>query len=335
MKKSLAMLWMTLAVAALAITGCHKSDSVGPVDVAPAGVTNEQLAIQAAATSDGFVQNDVVTFGDNELDPINYGNFGKVDASISPLRIGRFITSVTSNVTTTILPGDTLAMALIHKSFTGTFKIKGINGTGDTVTIQKAFTDTASRNIVFKRVGRDTMHYWRNWVPVASSLVDGHTVAPNNLINITMIQLFLANGDTVTVTDPSTYYLRYRWEFSLFGNAGWWRGGRHDVPEVSGGQPVRLQATVVSSSADTDVVALRFGFDLFHKKRVQLALVSETKNADNTFTRVYEISRTSPQYWHFHTGWFNLGVDAMTKGTVYDDAAPYSVSWWGIPYRVF
>ena len=91
----------------------------------------------------------------------------------------------------------------------------------------------------------------------------------------------------------------------------------------------------MSTSADTDVVALRFGFDLFHKKRVQLALVSETKNTDNTFTRVYEISRTAPQYWHFHAGWFNLGVDAMTRGTVYDDTAPYSVSWWGIPYRVF
>ena len=328
MKKTLAMLWMTLAVVGLAVTGCNKSGSSGPVDVAPVGVTNEQLAMQSAATSDAFVQNDVVTFGDNELDPINYGNFGKVDASISPLRIGRFITSVTSNVTTTILPGDTLAMALVHKSITGTFRIKAINGTGDTVTIQKPFTDTASRNVVFKRVGRDTIHYWRNWVPVATSLVDGHTVAPNNQINITMVKLFLSSGDTVTVTDPATYYLRYRWE-------NLWRGGRHDVPEVSGGQPVRLQATVVSTSADTDVVALRFGFDMFHRRRVQLALVSETKNADNTFTRVYEISRTAPQYWHFHTGWFNLGVDAMTKGTVYDDTAPYSVSWWGIPYRVF
>jgi hypothetical protein len=30
-----------------------------------------------------------------------------------------------------------------------------------------------------------------------------------------------------------------------------------------------------------------------------------------------------------------MGVDVMTKGTLYDDVAPYAANWWGVPYRVF
>jgi hypothetical protein len=58
--------------------------------------------------------------------------------------------------------------------------------------------------------------------------------------------------------------------------------------------------------------------------------VSVANNGDGTFDRVFEIS------WpvHFHTGFFTAGVDAMTRGTLFDDQAPYSVNWWGIPYRV-
>jgi hypothetical protein len=50
---------------------------------------------------------------------------------------------------------------------------------------------------------------------------------------------------------------------------------------------------------------------------------------------VFEISRVAPQYIHFHRGFFHLGLDAITRATLMDDSAPYSVSWWGIPYRVF
>ena len=43
----------------------------------------------------------------------------------------------------------------------------------------------------------------------------------------------------------------------------------------------------------------------------------------------------APQYVHFHRGFFHMGIDAITRATLMDDVAPYSVSWWGIPYRVF
>jgi hypothetical protein len=313
-----------LLVAALLITGCTKNES--QVDsAAPAGVTNEVQAMQSLAVADAFVQNDELTMADQSIQTFNYGTFGKVDAAITPLRWGRFVTSVTKTVTTTTQPGDTIAIAVVEKLITGTLKIQGRTGVGDTVVISKPFTDKSTRNIIFRRVGKSTSTFWLNWVPVASSLVAGGTFPPpaSNGINLTKLQFFLPAGDTITVTDPTGYYLRYQW-FS------WFHGGRKNCPILTGGDPVVLRATVVSASSDTDLVALRYGVDVLHRRRQMMTLISEVKNPDNTYTREFELK------WnvHFHRGDFNAGVDAVTKATLFDDTAPYSVSWWGVPYRV-
>jgi hypothetical protein len=325
MKKSLSLLWMCTALLGLVLAGgCQKDDVVNPVtDQPPAGVTNETTAMQSMAVNDQFVQNDEQTFNDAEVAPGDYGNFDKVLADITPLRYGRFVTSVTRTVTVTVDSSDTTATAVIDKNIVGVFKIRAINGAGDTVTVEKPFNDASTRKVVFRRVGRDTEHYWKNWMPVSASLVQGGTVAPNNTVNIVMVETFLPNGDSITVTDPTNYFLRYKWI------AGWHRG-RKDLPVLLPGQLIRTRVTVSSASADTDIVSLRFGYDGFHKRRAKFPIVSETNNGDGTYTRIYE--RT----WsvNIHPGYFNAGVEAMTKGTVYDDQAPYSVSWWGIPYRV-
>jgi hypothetical protein len=235
---------------------------------------------------------------------------------------------VTRTVTTTIQPGDTIAIALVEKNIIGTLKIRGRNANGDTITVDKPFNDASKRNVIFKRVNRNPDKYWLNWVPVATSLVDGGTVVPNNQIDITKLVLYTSALDTITIVDPTAYFLRYRW-LKLF------NGGRKDVPEFTAGQALKLQVTVVSASADTDYVALRYGAGASQHKRVRLSLVSEANNGNGTYTRVFEISRVAPQYMHFHRGFFHLGLDAITRATLMDDSAPYSVSWWGIPYRVF
>jgi hypothetical protein len=238
------------------------------------------------------------------------------------------ITGITRTVTTVVQPGDSISISHVAKTITGTLKVRALTTTGDSVTITKPFTDQAVRNVIFKRVSRDTKRFWLNWVPVATSLVEGGTSIPNNNVNITKMAFYLASNDTVTVTDPETYFLRYRW-LKLF------TGGKKDVPELVAGQALKLSVTLVSASADTDLVALRFGFEGANKKRARLVMTSQVNNGDGTFTRVFEISRTAPLYMHFHRGAFHLGVEAMTKATLVDDQAPYSVCWWGIPYRVF
>ncbi|MCZ6777139.1 MAG: hypothetical protein O7D34_11900 [Ignavibacteria bacterium] len=339
MKKSFAMPWAVLAMVVLLLAGCSKDDgTVALEDQPPVGVTNELEAIKYFAASDEFVQNVEETFADKDMEPMDYGSFGKIAADIIPVRFGRFINSVTRTITVTVEPGDTIAIAHVEKEIDGIFKILAKYDLNDTVfvLIEKPFTDKATRNIIFKRVDRNPRIYWRNWLPVATSLVEGGT-APQPVgdeINLTMIQMFLPNGDTITVTDPNSYYLRYRWVRHLSGgpNGGPpFDGGHRDVPEVNGGDQVILQATLVSASPDTDLVALRYGFGRDHRRRMGMELISETDNGDGTFTRVFQIAYLV----HFHTGFFHAGVDAITKATLFDDVAPYSVSWWGVPYRVF
>ncbi|MEK9138270.1 MAG: hypothetical protein AAB393_14185 [Bacteroidota bacterium] len=322
MKKSLAMLWAVVALFGLLATGCNKGTN-GPDDEnAPAGVNNEQSARVYFANNDEFVNNDEKTIDDQDIQPTDYAiGFGKVEATITPLRWGRFVTRVVRTVTDTVMPGDTIAFVHVHKDIQGVLRILALNANGDTVRINKDFNDKSNRNIIFKRVGREPRRFWLNWVPVATSLVAGGTVAPNNNINLTKIE-FITRNDTITITDPLRFYLRYRW-LRLYNQ------GNKDVPEVDAGANVLLKATVVSSSPDTDLVALRFGFGPFHKRRVRMHIVSEQQIGSN-YERVFQI--VFPM--HFHRGFFHAAVDAATKATLFDDQAPYSVSWWGVPYRV-
>jgi hypothetical protein len=146
-------------------------------------------------------------------------------------------------------------------------------------------------------------------------------VRPNSSINLTKLE-FITRNDTITITDPLQFYFRYRW-LRLFNQ------GNKDVPEIDGGTPVTIRATLLSASPDTDLVALRFGADPFHKRRMRMQFVSQVQRGTN-YERVFQ----TPFVMHFHRGFFHAAVDAMTKATLFDNQAPYAVSWWGVPYRV-
>ena len=75
------------------------------------------------------MKNDELSFADQEITATDYVYLsGRIEASITPIRWGRFISSVTRRVTTTIQPGDTIANAQVHKTITGTLKIRAIRG---------------------------------------------------------------------------------------------------------------------------------------------------------------------------------------------------------------
>ena len=325
MNRHFALFVGIMALAGSVLAGCS-NDSTGPADdgQAPAGVSDEMTAIQYFAREDDFVKNEEETFGDVTLEPGEYATFGKIDAAITPLRWGRIITGVNRSVTVNLLPGDSIAIARVTKTITGDFKIRALNGTGDTVVITKPFTDQSTRNVMFKRVRREPVRYWLNWLPVATSLVDGGTVGQSSSIDLVRLAMYLPGGDSVVVTDPNRFWLRYRWTY-LYNAAD------SDVPEFTPGQRVRLQAKLTSAAADTDMVVLRFGVRGLQRARVRMRLTAEQFDpATGKYVRTYEI----PFYTHAHTGFFHAGVDAMTRGTIFDDQAPYAVSWWGIPYRV-
>jgi len=321
----------SLALVGLLVAGCA-DEQTGPGDAegAPVGVTTEQEAIEYYAVNDPFVANDEETFADREVTAPDAGSFGKIDAAVTPIRFGRVITGITKTVETTVEPGDTVAIAHVTKDITGMFKILAVTAANETVRVEKPFNDKSERNVGFKRAGRSPIRFWRNWVPVASSLVQGGTVPPNNLLTIKKLEL-ITPTETIVITDPQEFYLRYGWAHMNQLRPVLQKG---EVPQFNGGQELRVRVTLESSSPDTDFVAIRYGVMGLHWKRSPMTLVEERDNG-GIYTRVYETTRTRPMFMHFHRGWFNMGIDAVTHETLFDDQAPYSASWWGIPYRVF
>ncbi len=313
---------MMAALGGLLLTGCSQ-DTTGPTEQAPLGVTNEVTAMEYYAANDGFVANDEVTFEDKAVEPLDYTVLGKTDEAITPLRFGRFVQNIGKEIKIEVQAGDTIAFGHIQKTVTGIFRIRALKGT-DTVTVEKPFSDVSEREIIFKRVARERERYWLNWVPVGTSLVSGGTVTPPSQVQLQKVEMRLPGGKDITITEPQQFFMRYRW-MRMF------MGGQEDAPELAAGETVTLRATVRSDAPDADIVMLRFGFDATHRNRIRMQLASEVNNGDGTYTRTFELS------WqvHFHRGHFNAQIDAMTKGTLYDDAAPYSVSWWAVPYRVF
>jgi hypothetical protein len=319
----------------LMVAGCQK-DVTGPSETGPDGVTTELEAMKYYALKDEFVVNDELTIQDQAAEDFEYGTFGlsKTDAAIIPLRWGRTITGVTKTVTTQIAPGDTIAYAVVEKTITGVFKIRGKMAPADTtiVEVQKPFTDVSRRNIIFRRVAQNRERFWLNWVPVASSLVAGGTAKPAQAITINAVQFVRGAGDTLTITNPLAHYMRYRWlKF-------WLKDTQDDVPEVEAGSPVRMRVMVTSAEKDTDIVFLRFGFTVLERHRLPLECVYEKNNGDGTYTRIFQtygVRRLVAPAMHFHRGYFHMALDAVTKATLFnDDVNRYAVSWWGVPYRV-
>lgn len=326
-----------LLAGSLFLAGCNKEDAiVDPANQPPAGVTDERSAIQQSALGDEYSSNSEPTMEDGEMQPASYESSGgisseigvEIDAAIRPLRFGRFIHRVVRNVEVEFESGDSVAEAKVTKDIYGVFKVRGISGEGDTVTVEKEFHDRSMKRVIFRRIARDPVRFWRNWVPVATSLVVGGTVEPNDNIVIVKSELFLPNGDTVVVTDPLEHFLRYRWVRLLDSLL---HPDRPPVPELEAEQQLTMRVTLVSASPDTDLIALRFASDAFRKHRLRMRLVSEEDNGDGTFTRVYDRMWTVPAV----RGHFHVAIDAMTHGTLFDDAEPYSACWWGVPYRVF
>jgi len=329
MKQTVFSLLAFAGLAMLGLAGCSDSALEPSSSIAPPGVTNESEALQYYARMDEFVTNENQTFSDESLEATDYGTFGRVGQSVIPVMWGRFVDNVSVTSAPNFEAGDSIANVLVEKEINGTLRILAKYGENDTTMhlIEKPFTDHSARNIVFRRVGRETDRFWLNWIPVATSLVSGETAKPPAGLDITIMQLEFEkpNGEIITITDPLAFYLRYAWRNMRLMRARW------DVPELSMGESFRVRATVVSASADTDLVVLRYGFSPVARRRMLMDLVSETPNEDGTFTRVFEQVAAI----NHHPGSFHAGVVAMARKTLYDDdPANYSVSWWGVPYRV-
>ena len=150
-----------------------------------------------------------------------------------------------------------------------------------------------------------------NWRMREISALKGGTL--NSLITIDQLQAIIGT-DTLTVTDPNEYYLRF---------AGF--GGRQ-MPSLGMTTPITVRITVTSTESDTDFVMLHRPAMMrpLHRRAI---LVSET--GSGPYTRVYEFS------WDSHIkGRHHFYVSAVTRNSLFDDAAPWATQLWGFPYLV-
>ena len=330
MKKLLSLL-VLLPLVGLLIADCSKDDGVSPAvdpnDQLYGAAQTDQQFFEMYAENDEYFTTDETTMNDGDqpqsLDDLS---IGKLTTPIRPLRWARFIRTFNRHVTLDSVTADSLAYLTVTKAWQGVLLIAAAyddtSAVPDTV-IRKPFTSEAKKRFIFKRIANTNVR-WRNWRPVAISLIDGGTTS-SSAIAITQLKLlFDRTGvpDSIVVTDPNSTFLRFRRIFDV---------QAREIPDIQGGHEVTMQVTVVSADPDTDHVALRYGFsrDGLHRRRIRLQLVSESFDG-SVYTRVYQRSYVM----HFRRGVFSAAVDAITHSTMFDAAAPVATSFWGIPYVV-
>jgi hypothetical protein len=330
MKRLFSLLILTM-LAALLITGCSKDDGVSPVqdpnDQLYGSAQTDQQFFELYAQNDEYSTSDETSMNDGDQpQALDDFSVGKVTIPIRPLRWARFIRSFNRLVTLDSVTADSLAYLTVTKTWEGVLLIAAAyddtSSVPDTV-LRKPFTGQATKRFIFKRIANTAVR-WRNWRPVAISLIEGGTTS-SSAIAISQVKMLFERGgvpDSITVTDPNSTFLRFRRIFDV--QAG-------EVPDIQGGHEVTMQVTVVSTDPDTDHVVLRYGFsrDGLHRRRMRLHLVSETFDGA-AYTRVYQRTYTM----HFLRGVFCAAIDANTHSTMFDDAAPVANSWWGVPYVV-
>jgi len=286
--------------AALFLWGCQSTTE--PVE-------DKFTVFQEMMDSDPLFTNDTTVLSGAQDVPS--ASLMKTSAAIIPIVWGRQVTSVSRTVSFEDL-ADTVVIATIIKTISGNVKIAALDSLQDTTVaiVSKPFTETLTRKVKFFKIA-NTNRIRDNWRMREISALKGGTL--NSLITIDQLQAIIGT-DTLTVTDPNEYYLRF---------AGF--GGRQ-MPSLGMTTPITVRITVTSTESDTDFVMLHRPAMMrpLHRRAI---LVSET--GSGPYTRVYEFS------WDSHIkGRHHFYVSAVTRNSLFDDAAPWATQLWGFPYLV-
>lgn len=316
----ISVLFAALLLVGISILGCTKSGTVGPQEFS-SDKEFLQYAVNNIDSIAGFLNSEEATVDDDGEKEMEYSmgdgfpKLSEVQNVITPLRWGRrIIPPIVKTVEVDTLPGDTLALVAITKIVNGNLIIVGISASGDTVRITKLFSDTMKRNVLFRRVAR-LAERQRNWVPVAMSLVEGKS--STNDFAIREMSVTTPMG-AIVVTNPLNTWMRFG------------VGRFHDeIPRLRPMQAVQVRVRIESHNDSTELVALRWGvgYGDGRRHRDTLQLI---QHYDSAGVHVRAYGRTL--LGHRHEGHFNVVVDALSYGTLYDDSADYSNKFWGMPY---
>lgn len=235
----------------------------------------------------------------------------KTSTPIIPVVWGRHITSASRSVMFEE-QADTVVVATITTTISGDVKIAALDSLQDTTVtiVSKPFTETVTRKVKFYRIA-NTNRVRDNWRMREVSALKGGTT--NAILTIDSLEVTIG-GNTLTVTDPNDYFLR----FAQF-------AGRL-MPSIDVQDTITVRVTVTSTESDTDFVMLHRPA-LLRPAHKRMRMISQT--GSGPYTRVYELS------WNGQVkGRHHFYVSAITRNSLFDDVAPWATQIWGFPYLV-
>lgn len=314
--KKLSSLALGLALVAGLAAGCGKSGPSQPMSQS-ATPTPQDIAMvnRVVAGSPAFINDDVYEgTAATQLEPAN----GAL-AAIRPLFWWRSINSVSRTFETEYTDPDstgrpTMATVTVHKLLTGTFNIvAGDSASHPDSILRKPLEDSWVRKLLLKRV-RDIVvgdTVISRWKLVGTSGVEVTSTNAVTTIQSVRIQAGTLAGSVLdtTITDPLQLH-RLRRVFHL----------------PTGTQVI---VTVTTGSADDVVLLYRW-----HRR------VRFINNGDGTHTAGWitgdEWDRDRDLLFAATTdgdgrdgSWVrHFGVNAISHGTLYDDASPYDSNAW-------
>jgi hypothetical protein len=303
------------------LAGCSKK---APTSAVPSGTTGaEQAKIAAAlATQPALLDDGVSDSGDIMPVSLTLAGGALPASAIQPLRFWRTITSRERTFEFSFADTDstgkpTSAVVVIHTTLKGRFNILvGVPGTDSTPmdstlrTIHKPLEDESVRRVLLRRVTRkDGWHHEDGDEGDEPGEEDDHESAwkivgtslarvtsPGAVTHIQSVRLQSGTIDT-TITDPLSFFRLRR------------------LPCIAAQDTVVVTVTTLRND-DVVVFASPRRHFRFHN------------NGDNTYTGVWRTGL-------FFHGLNQVGVNALSNGTVFDDVAPYDSDAWVLPHTFF
>lgn len=318
MKRNVLLTIGIAIITVLCITGCKKSDDI----VAPGNNTSlsqsDQQALNNIRYSDPLLSasGDEATLDDGTAS--SSPSLAKVDTAITPIAWGRHFTNDTSNVTYD-KTDDSTVIATITNTLTGILWIRPITGSD----ITKSIVVNTLRTVRFEKVTKNDSVSW--WVRSISP-VQGKTTSSSSTISIQEVKFFIGASDADSIDVVAPPYLDYL----TMGGLDQTGGKIIHYMSANPNRVLTVQATVVSSSPDSDVVVVHhpdISQNIIIRERMRL--ISSTLNNDGTYTRVYKHSWIGD-----YAGRHTIHVTAFTRSSIYDNVAPVTSEGWGIPYIV-
>lgn len=313
--KSTRFLGIALLLVAGLLAGCSKkSNPTSPLGIGPGATTSNQTQVMSTiaavptAIEDGLAEASDATSYDGQVGSL---------AAIQPFTFWRTITHRERTFEIAFSDTDatgqpTIAVVTINKHLTGRFNIlAGVPGTDgvplDSVpeVVHKPLDDMWVRHVMLKRV--TMMPGWSGSAPDSegeddhenhwriAALSGVEVTSKDATTHIVSLRIQAADKDT-TITDPLAF-MKLR-----------------KVLNFPPGTQVTLTVTTMRND---DVVVMEHSFRRFRFHN----------NGDNTYTGVFPTGV-------FMAGLHHFGVNALSKGTLFDDQAPYDSVQWIFPFSL-